>query len=359
MTETPKNSPHQVFLVVLGSLIIILGISSLILFFQNRLLRQQISQANAPSPTPFPEASADPTADWNTLSNSNGFTIKYPSNYIIGASAFEPPPPETSTDTIIAPSIEGTTNSIFDKPHIRILALNSQGKTLLQAATENYNANANHPNKPRAITKPESGTFLSKTSIDYQMESTGLVSPADEYLGFDGLYKVRWVEHNNKYFMIYWNEDPTINQILSTFKFTGTEANDTSNWETYVNKQYRFSFKYPEGVILEDKSVEQIGQVVLAAQGFRETNVSARTDNQNNLYLDTASVGEVTVGDTVWKKYILPDGYCDGPTCSSPILAVTTVKNGTKYVFSVFVEKGSTDFTDLETEILSTFIFTN
>jgi len=134
--------------------------------------------------------------------------------------------------------------------------------------------------------------------------------------------------------------------------------NPAANWKTYTNDQYHFSFKYPEWVILDDKSVAGTAQVLLIAQGFNETKISARKDDQSEYYLDTAPVGRAVIGNLSGNKYRLPQGYCDGPECSSPILAVTVVNNGIKYIFSVYVGKDVNTFTELESQILSTFEFT-
>lgn len=138
---------------------------------------------------------------------------------------------------------------------------------------------------------------------------------------------------------------------------TSSPSADTSSWKTYSNSAYGFGFKYPDGVILEDKSVPNIAQVILAAQGFRETTISANRNDLSEYYLDTAPSGKITIGGLSGNKYYLPEGYCDGPTCSSPILAVSIVKNGARYVFSTSIEKGNDSFTDLENQILSTFKF--
>jgi len=38
-----------------------------------------------------------------------------------------------------------------------------------------------------------------------------------------------------------------LDQMLSTFKFTGTSTNETANWKTYKNEEYGFEIKYPSG----------------------------------------------------------------------------------------------------------------
>jgi len=140
---------------------------------------------------------------------------------------------------------------------------------------------------------------------------------------------------------------------------TPVAPDETANWEEYKNNRYKFSFKYPKALILEDVSTESILQLKLVAQAFRETTISAMETEEQLYYLDTPPSGEVKVGVLSGKKYLLPNGYCDGPSCSPPNLAAVVYKNGFRYVFSVFVEKDSNNFTDLENQILFTFKFTD
>lgn len=75
---SPKYS-HRAFLIVGFVLTILLSISSIILFYQNSLLRQQLSLVQIPSsPTPIP----NPTANWKTfISPTFNFSIKYPNSW--------------------------------------------------------------------------------------------------------------------------------------------------------------------------------------------------------------------------------------------------------------------------------------
>lgn len=148
---------------------------------------------------------------------------------------------------------------------------------------------------------------------------------------------------------------PSSTQPSTVIPSPTSPTDPTAGWKEYKRDSYNFSFRYPEGVILEDKSTGDITQVILAAQEFRETIISARKDKQSIYYLDTPPFGEVVFGTLTGKKYFLPEGYCDGPSCSSPILAAVVYNKGFRYVFSVFVEKNSNSFTDLENQILSTF----
>ena len=54
--------------------------------------------------------------------------------------------------------------------------------------------------------------------------------------------------------------------------------------------------------------------------------------------------------------YEMPNGYCDGPGCSAPYIAIVTVNGPDLYHISFF---GDTKLSDTENQILSSFKFTN
>src|SRR3989339_1485151 len=49
-------------------------------------------------------------------------------------------------------------------------------------------------------------------------------------------------------------EETTSGEIISTEKTDCTDELDTACWNTYINKEYGFSFKYPEGWEVDDVS---------------------------------------------------------------------------------------------------------
>ena len=70
------------------------------------------------------------------------------------------------------------------------------------------------------------------------------------------------------------------------------------------------------------------------------------------LYLDTASVGEREIGESLWSEFLLPDGYCDASRCSPPIYALRMGLGAVLYTVT-FTSQDRT--TELQESILSTF----
>ena len=108
----------------------------------------------------------------------------------------------------------------LQNPHITIIILTNSDKTLDQEANANYLANINHKGIPAtSIEKIHQDTFLNKTSYKYSFKNKGFISPHEEYVGYEGIYKVIWTEVKEGYIMIAFNDTLEINQILSTFRF--------------------------------------------------------------------------------------------------------------------------------------------
>lgn len=218
----PQERSRQTVLIVLGSLIFILGLSSVILFFQNRLLRQQLATID-PSPTSNPEASPDPTADWETYTNTKiGYEIKAPENYFVGgfntiAGSFEE---FTGAETHL--KILKDKNEVNTKNFIEIQELTSDPKTLKVLVQENYQKNTTHfqtTNKSELKTT----TFNSYTGFEYTFTGKAI----ETYLWAGAVeeteYKIIFIENQGKKLGIFLSNKEEYNQILSTLKFTGEE----------------------------------------------------------------------------------------------------------------------------------------
>lgn len=98
---------------------------------------------------------------------------------------------------------------------------------------------------------------------------------------------------NNPVYRITYNDYPnrlepkaeerlliTFSKMLTTFKFTHSTS-DTSTWKTYVNKDYRFSLKYPQKFTLTEDV---------------EKNIYQETSNPTNRYLLSFSTGTLIYG---------------------------------------------------------------
>jgi hypothetical protein len=86
--------------------------------------------------------------------------------------------------------------------------------------------------------------------------------------------------------------DESFNQILSTFKFTGSTA-DTSTWKTYTNTKYKFEFRYPTDKLLLNPSdgidyenVVLIDKLHQGSEGSTVLNIQV-IDNPKNLSLQS------------------------------------------------------------------------
>ena len=69
-------------------------------------------------------------------------------------------------------------------------------------------------------------------------------------------------------------------------------------------------------------------------------------------YLDTPSSGDRTIGENIWSEFLLPDGYCDATSCSTPIYALKMEADN--ILFTVIFHSQETT-TELQEEILATF----
>ena len=122
-----------------------------------------------------------------------------------------------------------------------------------------------------------------------------------------------------------------------------------------MNAEYGFAIDYPTKMILE----AQPQQIVLSTDTDSPWDsrwyLRAERDYTpaDALYiLDTPSNGQITTGQTTWTTYYLPEGYCDGPSCSPPIFALRAEFDQTLYT-AFFYNQSS--LTELQTQVFSTF----
>lgn len=156
---------------------------------------------------------------------------------------------------------------------------------------------------------------------------------------------------------VFFTTTPTNTPTPTEISFTKTptlEPNPTA-WSTYTNAEYDFALDYPANMTLETQSQ----QIVLSADADSpwDSRWYLRTERNyapaDALYfLDTPSNGQITTGQTTWTTYYLPEGYCDGPSCSPPIFALRAEFDHTLYT-AFFYNQSS--LTELQTQVFSTF----
>jgi hypothetical protein len=170
---------------------------------------------------PSPTATTDPTVSWKIFIHKSGYSIKYPDTIKIIPMKMAAP---DNTPDEEYPDIMISSNTGFDKPHLRILRLvkdfSDTKLSLIEIAQKYYQANLDMTAVPAtSIQEPTQGTFLGVPSVSYIVKNKAFKSIVDEYLGYSGNYHVIWLEKDDYKYMIYWTEDLLMDQILSTFKF--------------------------------------------------------------------------------------------------------------------------------------------
>lgn len=129
----------------------------------------------------------------------------------------------------------------------------------------------------------------------------------------------------------------------------------STSWSTYTNAEYGFALDYPPNMTLETQSDQVILSMDPDSPWYGRWYLRAErnyTPADALYFLDMTSNGQTTTGKTTWTTYYLPEGYCDGPSCSPPIYAVRAEFDHTLYT-AFFYNQSS--LTELQTQVLSTF----
>ena len=81
---------------------------------------------------------------------------------------------------------------------------------------------------------------------------------------------------------------PIFNQMLSTFKFTGTSTNETVDWKTYKSEQYGFEIKYPNNFSV---SISNCYEDVMSGQKLRDEKAVRIEDKNSGIYILICNFG--------------------------------------------------------------------
>ncbi len=130
-----------------------------------------------------------------------------------------------------------------------------------------------------------------------------------------------------------------------------TETEKTS-WKTYKNDAGGFSINYPEGYTSKEDSGKQIYVTFKKDEKSSFVVKAQKTESENTEYRDAKSTGSIKLGNLEAKQYDFPNGYCDGPGCSLPFIAVKAYKNNQEYIVE-FLNTTKIDTT--QQEILKSF----
>ena len=108
-----------------------------------------------------------------------------------------------------------------------------------------------------------------------------------------------------------------------------TPSIDTSQWKTYRNEEYGFELKYPvEYDLDENNQWPRLFQAMFlnakSAISFQIKVTSKDTEGNEsfNIYLDHLVTSKSSLSGKEANLFVLEKGYCDGPGCSPPIVAL-------------------------------------
>lgn len=131
------------------------------------------------------------------------------------------------------------------------------------------------------------------------------------------------------------------------------------SWETYNSPEFGFSIDYPQNLQVQDYLNDQYNRTV----SFKGTDLYfsvtlRKADSNFNLdkyyFMDSLIARTTVLSGQKANIYEMPNGYCDGPGCSQPYIAIVTEHNGDVYSVSFF---GDSKLSSLESQILSSFRF--
>lgn len=264
VVEPPKVKIKWLIPVVSLILGVVIGIGGL-LAYQKYFAVKPVAVA---SPSPVPSQTSDPTTNWKTLINTFGFSIKYPQSFKVLGEGMQ-------VDETNAPIIEISSNPGDPNNNSSALRIDISPKemtvyknlTLAQIAQDNYEANQANINTFKGIITPIKKTTLDgQPAYTYSIKSNGFSGkwggwPVNASLDKTENLTIIETENSGNYYIIVLSaNDPTLHQILSTFKFTDTVSSvpkPISDLFDSINKKFSLDLK----PIAEDNFYSPQGEI--------------------------------------------------------------------------------------------------
>ncbi len=351
--ETPKS---KLWLWMLGGILLLATGTTGGIFLGKRLYTQPLRQPT-PSPSVTSVQEGDPTANWKTYTNSkDGYLINYPSileitdnSNIGGYVGFAFPMQDNWSASL--------TIKIWPNPQ----KLSAQKYYDSQVAKSNF--------KP--ISK--SSTTINELDAYQVVAMAGDGDMLDTYIA-KGQEVVEISFYKNQ------SNDPNhiehfnfFAQILSTFKFTG-QSSDTSNWKTYTNDKYYYSYKYPPDWFIQesqdDKTLSQLtnynpndyslhanvnifnpGDIKMHFISNTSDFISEPTSNLSTIVFANNTAKQITQS----KPELAANNHYD----ISKVQTIFVDRNGLRYAIGFILGNNSDKQEVIAQKILSTFKFTN
>lgn len=199
------SSPTRMVGLVLLVLALVLLLALMVLVSQKSPKKKAAISTPQSSPTILPTSIPDPTANWTTLTNTNGYKIKYPPG-----SQLIPTLPQASSSATLQITSDQSTIAI---------EVADQKKTLKETvdlirqknATSSVSIKIN-----KVITKPISILIGGNEGYEWYLESNGLVGISSTYPSRLGKNRVVEFDKNNKHYLIFSTLEQKGEQLLST-----------------------------------------------------------------------------------------------------------------------------------------------
>jgi hypothetical protein len=151
---------------------------------------------------------------------------------------------------------------------------------------------------------------------------------------------------------------PFINPSPTSTPTPTPTPDPTADWKTYTNTALRFELKYPLYVQIDKELNDQYNRIIIFKGDSLHFEVMLRKSGnitlEKYIFMDSPIVRTTTLDGNPANVYELPKGYCDGPSCSEPFIAIVAKKGSDIYHVSF---SGDIQLSEVETQILSTFTF--
>jgi len=229
-SDTPPQSKFNLWLITTIVLAIFLIAGGVVFAWQESVnnkvkndlqgqinnLQNQVQQLTKTVPV-------DETAGWKTITNINGFSIRYPASITVFGQGIE----VDETTTPIVTISENPENQAYQGLFFQIDIHDKNGTESENMSTEeiaraNYEANMANKNSFAELIAPISLITLdSKPAYTYTIISTGYSGKGYGWTTPKRKLKVIESDNNvNHFVIVYTPDDSVFDQILSTFKFT-------------------------------------------------------------------------------------------------------------------------------------------
>jgi len=146
-----------------------------------------------------------------------------------------------------------------------------------------------------------------------------------------------------------------LDQMLSTFKFTGTSTNETANWKTYKSDKWGFEIKYPSNYKISKDIQTEVGPV-LTSDFYTQIIFRNFTYTRSQIDLEKSKSEKVTISSLDGYRYPATGNMDGGIDISVSFYDYPNTNNVFNILFST-TKSSEEDEVSVFNKILSTLRF--